>query len=240
MLKLDDLYRAKPGGPHPVSEHWQRVTEFLESQKIKANYGLFASSLQGDCPEYVDWIKERVANGQIEIWHHAYYGFGGIPEELKVDGRTGEWTGGTPAAQAETFQKAFDIIKEKLGLEVAAFGPHATQTDAATFEALEGFPQIKAVWFSAPPKGVETEKIIIKRLMNLESPIFFPNPEKVKADFEAKRDTLPYIALQGHPDQWDDERFKKFKQTVLYLKEQGCEFLTISEYLTSQSEAQAK
>jgi len=234
MLKLDDLYRAKPGSPHPVSEHWQRVTDFLESQKLKANYGIFASSLEGECPQYVDWLKKRVASGQIEIWHHAYYGWGGLPKDLQVDGRTGEWMGGTAAAQAETFQKSFKLIKEKLGLDVAAFGPHATPTDGATFEALEGFPQIRAVWFANPPAGTKTSKLVIKRLMNLEQPIFFPNPGKVKADFEKQRATLPYVAIQGHPDQWDDARFEKFKQTVLYLKDQGCKFVTISEYLASQ------
>jgi peptidoglycan/xylan/chitin deacetylase (PgdA/CDA1 family) len=53
----------------------------------------------------------------------------------------------------------------------------------------------------------------------------------LKENFEKKSATLPYVAVQGHPNQWDDGRFEEFKQAVLYLRSHGCRFVTISEHL---------
>jgi hypothetical protein len=133
------------------------------------------------------------------------------------------------------FKKSLALAKEKLGVDLVGFGPHSTAVDAATFEALEGIPQIRLVWFYGPPKGVSTGKVVVQRLMNLEKPLFVPNPTSVQGEFEKKKRTLPYIALQGHPNQWDDARFENFKKAVLYLREQGCRFVTPSEFLAEQA-----
>jgi peptidoglycan/xylan/chitin deacetylase (PgdA/CDA1 family) len=125
-------------------------------------------------------------------------------------------------------------VKEKVGIDMIAFGPHTTALDAATYEALEGIPEIRLVWFYGPPKGARTSKLVIQRLMELERPLFVPNPEQLRENFEKKRATLPYVAIQGHPNQWDDVRFADFKKAVLYLREQGCRFVTPSEYLAAQ------
>jgi hypothetical protein len=234
MLKLDDLVRHGKGPAATVSPRWQRVTDFLEGEKIKGSFGLLAESLEGDCPAYVKWIKQRAAGGWVEIWHHGYY-IRGLPEELKVKGRTAEYVGGTAADQAAMFNKSLTLAKEKLGLDLVAFGPHSTAVDAATYEALEGVPQIRLVWFYGPPKGVRTSKVVVQRLMELERPLFVPNPEALKDSFEKKRATLPYIAVQGHPNQWDDERFENFKKAVLYLRGQGCRFITPSEFLAAHA-----
>lgn len=233
MLKLDDLARHK-GAHATVSPRWQKLVDFLEAEKIKASLGILTDSLEGDCPEYCDWIKKQVAGGLIEIWDHGHYSRG-IPESMKVGTRKAENEGGTVEEQAAMFRKSLSLVQEKLGLEMHAFGPHSTHLDGTTYEALKQFPQIKAVWFYGPPKGTQTDKVVIQRLMNLEVPLFVPNPAKVKEDFEKKRATLPYVAIQGHPNQWDDERFENFKKAVLYLREQGCRFVTISEYLADHA-----
>jgi len=44
----------------------------------------------------------------------------------------------------------------------------------------------------------------------------------------AKRDVL---ALQGHPDQWDDDRWPGFVEIVEFLKSKDVIFMTPSEYL---------
>ena len=232
MLKLDDLVRHGKRPRATVSPRWQRVTDFLEGEKIKASFGLLAESLEGDCPAYVQWIKQRAAGGWVEIWHHGYY-IRGLPEELKVKGRKAEYVGGTAADQAAMFNKSLTLAKQKLGLDLAAFGPHGTAVDAATYEALEGIPQIRLVWFYGPPKGVHTTKVVVQRLMELERPLFVPNPEALQDSFEKRKATLPYIAVQGHPNQWDDERFENFKKAVLYLRGQGCRFMTASEFLAT-------
>ena len=235
LLKLDDLVRHGKQPTATVSPRWQRTAEFLESEKIKGSFGILVDSLEGDCPAYVEWIKQRMAAGFIEIWDHGYYGR--FPDALRVEGRTGENVGAPVDAQAALFKKSLALTKEKLGLEMIAFGPHTTAVDGATYEALEGIPEIKLVWFYGPPKGQRTSKLVIQRLMELERPLFVPNPGQLQENFEKKRATLPYVAIQGHPNQWDDARFEDFKKAVLYLRDQGCKFMTPSEYLASQSAA---
>jgi hypothetical protein len=236
MLKLDDLVRQGKQPAATVSPRWQRTTDFLEGEKIKASYGLLVDSLEGECPAYIAWLKQRVAAGWIEIWDHGYYG--GFPAELKVNGRTGENVGAPAAEQAALFKKSLALTKEKTGINMIAFGPHTTAVDGATYEALEGIPEIRMVWFYGPPKGARTSKVVIQRLMELEKPLFVPNPEQLRENFEKKRATLPYVAIQGHPNQWDDARFENFKKAVLYLRDQGCRFVTPSEYLASQARSQ--
>jgi hypothetical protein len=232
MLKLDDLARHGQGPGAAVSPRWQRVTDFLEGEKIKAAFGMFGDSLEGDCPAYVAWLKARAAGGWIEFWHHGYYARG-LPEAQQVNGRKAEYLGGTAADQAALFTKSLALTKEKLGVEVKAFGPHSTAVDGTTFEALEGIPQIRLVWFYGPPQGVRTTKTVVRRLRELEKPLFVPNPEAVREAFEKKGRTLPYIAVQGHPNQWDDARFEDFKKAALYLRGQGCRFVTPTEFLAS-------
>lgn len=229
MLKFDDLVRHGKGPEATVSPRWQRTTDFLEAEKIKASYGILCDSLEGDCPGYVKWLKDLVARGTIELWDHGYYSR--FPEELKVNGRTGENVGAPADVQAALFKKSLDLVKQKLDLDLIAFGPHSTHTDAATYEALETIPQIKIVWFYGPTKGAKSGKLIIQRVANLEVPLFVPNPEAVKTSYEKLKDKGPYLALQGHPNQWDDARFEKFKEAVLFLKKQNCRFMTPSEYL---------
>jgi peptidoglycan/xylan/chitin deacetylase (PgdA/CDA1 family) len=232
LLKLDDLVRNGKGPEATVSPRWQRVTDFLEGEKIKASFGLLAESLEGDCTAYVAWIKARVAGGGVELWHHGYYARG-LPESPQVNGRKAEYLGGTVADQAAMFTRSLALAKEKLGLELRAFGPHSTAIDAVTYEALEGIPQIRLVWFYGPPPGVRTGKTVVRRLMELEKPLFVPNPDALKEAFEKKGRGLPYIALQGHPNQWDDGRFEGFRKAVLFLRDQGCRFMTPTEFLAS-------
>ncbi len=236
VLKLDDLVRGGKPSTATVSPRWQRTTDFLEGEKIKASYGLLCDSLEGDCPAYIDWIKQRVTNGFIEIWHHGYYARL-LPAEMQVNGRTAEYMGGSVEAQAAMFRKSLDLVKQKTGIEMMAFGPHSTAIDGITYKALEGIPEIKMVFYYGPPKDVPTSKFVVKRLMELEKPLFVPNPENVQKTYEQKKDTLPYIVIQGHPNQWDDARFENFKKSVLYLRDQGCRFLTPSELLTEQNVA---
>ena len=230
MLKLDDLVRQKGNGATPVPIRWQKLVDFLETEKIKASLGILTESLEGDCPDYCDWLKQHIAKGYIEIWDHGHYQRG-LPDSLKTSGRNAEYLGGTVDDQAAMFQKSLALVREKTGIELAAFGPHSTAIDGTTYAALEKFPQIKAVWFYGPPKGTLTGKLVIQRLLELERPLFVPNPEQLKVNFEKKRATLPYVAIQGHPNQWDDARFEKFKEAVNFLRDQGCRFVTISEYL---------
>lgn len=221
MLKLDDVTRVTP--------RWKRAAEFIASEGLKANFGIINSPLETEDPALVAWVKEQAASGVIEFWNHGYDAKYPHDKDHK-----GEFEGSGYDLQLKSLQRAQELAKLRFGFEYAAWGPHWSGTDADTDKALEQVPGIKAVWFYGPKKGSTSTKVLIERRMELEVPLFKPNPEEVKKRFEAVGRKFDYIALQGHADQWDDERFANFQAAVRYLKAQGCRFVTVSEWLATR------
>lgn len=231
MLKLDDLGRWSKDPQASAPAKWQRVVDFVVAEGVKANFGLFAESLEGDCPVYAQWIKDRAASGSFEFWHHGYYNR--FPADPAV-AKQSEYQNRSAADQAASMRKAIDLVKEKTGLTMRAFGPHGTPLDGtATYEALAGIPELQVVWFYGPAKGVTTDKVVIERRAELEKPIFKPNPDNLKQGWD-KLKARDYLAIQGHPGSWDDQGFANFQEIVRFLKSQGCRFATVSEWLASR------
>ncbi|HEX3134291.1 MAG TPA: hypothetical protein VHX44_12005 [Planctomycetota bacterium] len=235
MLKLDDLVRHGKMPESTVSPRWQKVTDFLRAEGVKANFGIICESLAGDCPGYVAWLKQLTADQQIELWNHGWYGK--FPQELVTATHTGEFLGASAEEQRVLLEKSLHTVQDKTGIAMVAYGPHASPLvgpdAAAAYAALAQIPQYKLVFYYAPPAGTVTDNVVVPRLMELEKPLFVPNADNIRASFETKGRTLPLITLQGHPNQWDDLRFDQFAASVRYLKEQGCRFVTVSEYLAT-------
>jgi hypothetical protein len=227
MLKLDDLGRWSKDPTATAPAKWQRVVDFVMAEGVKANFGLFAESLEGDCPVYAQWIKDRAASGSFEFWHHGYYNK--FPADPQV-AKQGEYINRSAEEQAATLRRSIDLVQEKTGLTIHAFGPHGTAIDDATYAALATIPEIQVVWFYGPRKGVATSTVLIERRAELEKPIFKPNPDNLKQNWE-KLKTRDYLAIQGHPGSWDDQGFANFQEAVRFLKGQGCRFVTVSEYM---------
>lgn len=235
MLKLDDLVRSGKTAEATVSPRWQKVTDFLRAEGVKANFGIICESLDGDCPGYVAWLKQLTGDGMIELWDHGWYG--SLPKDQVTAVRQGEFLGATAEEQRVLLERSFRLVQEKTGIAMIAYGPHAAPLAgadaAAAYAALAQLPQIKLVFYYGPPTGTATSVVVAPRLMELEKPLFMPNSANVRASFEAKGHALPLITLQGHPNQWDDARFAEFAAAVHYLKEQGCRFVTVHEYLAT-------
>lgn len=229
LLKLDDLMHPKDLKV-PVSPGWKRVTDFLAAENVKANYGIICESLEGDCDAYIAWIKERHASGMIEFWNHGYLSKFPNPNPAQ---KLGEYLGRSSEEQAASLKISQELAKEKLGFDLRAFGPHATPSDDNLFPALRTRPEIVLVWFYGPSKAMTTDKVVLQRRAELELPIFKPNPGNLRDNW-AKYQKLDYLALQGHPNSWDDQGFENFKTIVKFLREQGCRFVTASEYLAAR------
>lgn len=238
LLKLDDLVAA-PGNAQGVSVRWQRVIDFLESQGVPAALGIIGESLESEDPRYFAWIRQRAEKGLIEFWNHGY------AEHFKADralGEKGAFDGTAREKQSEFIQRTQSLARFKLGLVLHAFGPHDSSIDGNTLKALDRSPEISMLWYyGADSPGLGGRHVFLRKV-NLEAPIFVPNPESFMKDFAAHGEMLPYLALQGHPAQWDEERFSNFKRIVEWLQAQGCTFMTPSAYLRAHlaTESQAQ
>jgi peptidoglycan/xylan/chitin deacetylase (PgdA/CDA1 family) len=223
VLKLDDVvaYRSEEGSP--VSDRWQRITDFLKASEIKASYGIIGFSLEKDNEAYFDWIKDLHKSGLIEFWNHGY-------RNRKATDKTGE-SEGSFEEQRSALEKTQRLAKEKLGIELKAFGPHWSGMNKHTARALEGIGEIK-IWFYGP-EG--TTKFIFPRFLSLEYPTHVPDFAKFKAAYERVGHDKKCLALQGHPNSWNDERWANFVEIIDYLQSKGCLFMTPSEYMAKVS-----
>jgi hypothetical protein len=66
----------------------------------------------------------------------------------------------------------------------------------------------------------------------LENPTHVADFAKFKAAYERVGFDKECLALQGHPNSWNDERWADFVKIIDYLKSKGCVFMTPSEYMT--------
>ncbi len=221
VLKLDDVTCSGARGNQPISPRWQRCVDFIEQEHLSASLGIIGYSLEGDNPAYFDWIKSLAQKGFIEFWNHGY-------RERKATDPQGEFEGTSLEDQRLALERTQRLAREKLGLTLHAFGPHWSGTNATTAAALAQVPDL-TIWFYGPDPSNVSQKVVLQRNLNLEQPTFVPDFAKFKAGYEKFGRQKPYLALQGHPNQWDDKRFGEFVKIVRYLQEQGCSFMTVSE-----------
>ena len=220
LLKLDDVVQVRPGSS-PVSARWTRIKDFLITNHIKGSFGVICESLEKENPVYFQWLKDLQSGGQIELWMHGYH--------LKKADEPGEFEHGTFEEQKAILEKAERLAKEKLGFPLPAFGPHWTGTTEATDQALEAVPEVK-IWLYGPKKPKYFSRLSIERVMSLENPTFVPDADKFKATYEKSAANLDVLLLQGHPDQWTDERWAGFLKIIEFLQSKNVVFMTPSEY----------
>ncbi|OGV81515.1 MAG: hypothetical protein A3K19_17240 [Lentisphaerae bacterium RIFOXYB12_FULL_65_16] len=217
ILKLDDVTTLTP--------RWQKCAEFLERENVKAAFGIIGNGLDNPKPQLVDWIKKCHDSRLIEFWNHGY-------RNRTAQDPKGEFEEDDSAVQLASLQKTQALAKEKLGITLHAFGPHWSGTNAATEQALAQVPELTSVFYYTKSSKARPW-FVFERVFVLEEPLFKPNFEFVKKKFEQVADKKAYICMQGHANQWDDQRFEQFTMIVKYLKEQGCIFMTPTEYVTS-------
>lgn len=217
LLKLDDM--------HDIYPAYQRVADFAIAEGIKINFGVFGSALEKEDARLIPWIVKMRKTGSFEFWNHAYKSF---PSSKENEGTGYE-------AQRTSIGRSQELSLQRLGEPFIAFGPHAGATDGDTWKVLNEHPEIKLVWYYSPPKGMTADHaFIVERKLNMEQPTTKMNKDKFIADYEAKGTQLEYIALQGHPNAWNDDMFQQFKDVALYLKGKGCRFMTMSEFLATR------
>ncbi|MDF3059766.1 MAG: polysaccharide deacetylase [Rariglobus sp.] len=218
VLKLDDMV-AKDGR---VPDRWRRIADFAEQRKIKVSIGIIGNSLEGDHPEYIASLKQMIATGRIEFWHHGY----DHRQWVEGDVTLSEFSKTNRAHQLDHLARTQQLAKDKLALTFTTFGAPFNAIDSTTANALSSMPEIK-VWLYGDAK-LSAGKFIGSResRVNIEAPVHKPNYEALVKGFEAERSkNHRYFVIQGHPMSWDDNAFAEFVRIVDYLAAQGCMFV---------------
>jgi peptidoglycan/xylan/chitin deacetylase (PgdA/CDA1 family) len=221
LLKFDDVIAARSGAA-PVSPRWQRIADYLKATNVKGSFGVICESLATDNAVYFQWLEDLQHGGLIEVWMHGYH--------MREADEPGEFDHGTFEEQRAVLEKSERLAKEKLGFTLPAFGPHWSVTTEATEQAVEAVPEIK-IWLYGPPKPTHFTRLSLARVMALENPTFVPDPAKFKDTYQQTGATRDVLVLQGHPDQWDDDRWAGFVEIIEFLKSKQVVFMTPSEYL---------
>ncbi|GAT33594.1 peptidoglycan/xylan/chitin deacetylase, PgdA/CDA1 family [Terrimicrobium sacchariphilum] len=230
ILKLDDVTNGTP--------QWKRTLDYLKSKNIKSSAGIICNSLESGKQAYYDWLKEVQQSGVVEFWLHGY-----DHKQWKEEGKdVWEFSGPSYEQQKEHIAKSQQLARQILGAPFAAFGAPFNKTDEATVKALAEDPDIKIVLYGNTKDAAALPgKLILDRTeMNIEAPLFLPNSQKVKHDYEVMAGTRDCFVIQGHPNQWTDERFAEFQKLVEYLQSQGVVFTTPTEYLKTRDPGSLK
>lgn len=227
VLKLDDLVSTREGA---VPERWRRVTDFARERNLKISAGIICDSLEGEKPAYFSYIKELHSSGSCEFWFHGY-----DHKQWDEGGRKlQEFNGTSYEHQKDHFVKSQALAKEKLGFAFAAFGSPFNATDATTSRVLAEDPDIKVLLFGNAGDRA-SGKVVLDRVgpVNIEIPLFVPNPEKFAEAYGANAKGRKYYVLQGHPNQWDDARWAAFVRLVDFLQQNRIPVVTPSELAAS-------
>jgi len=222
IMKLDDMVNIK--GRVPLQ--WKQVADVVRERKIKTTMGIICNSLEGDNPEYTNFIKEQYASGLVEFWDHGYE----HKQWKEGDKDFYSFSGPSYEQQKGYFSRSQALAKEKLGFPLESFGPGFGATDENTVRAMKEIPELK-IWLYGDRQN-QAGKIILDRIgeVNIESPLFSPSLDKFIEGYK-KYPNRDYFVIQGHPAQWTPERFDQFVKIVDFLISQKAVFVTPTEYV---------
>jgi peptidoglycan/xylan/chitin deacetylase (PgdA/CDA1 family) len=243
VFKLDDV-RTNDSGY--LSERWRRLLPLVQERKIKLSLGVIADSLENAKPAYISWLKEMHATGLVEFWFHGYdHGVRQVGDQ-----EAAEFTALTYEEQKARFDKSQKLAQEKLGFTFQTYGPPGGGkmkiSDAdldATARVLTDDPSMK-VWLYPSPIDARGEKLnatgkvtVLDRVwaVNLEQPLFVPNPEKFIAGYNKYAAGRRYFILQGHANKWDEPRWAEFLKIVDYVTQNKIPTMLPTELAASLS-----
>ncbi len=220
VLKMDDLQAREGSG----FDNWKRFTAFIDARELKAGIGIIGESLEGDHPQFFNWIKQKAASGRFEFWNHGY-----DHKQWQEDGRNlREFSGSTLAHQRKHFADTQRLASEKLDLVLTAFGAPFNATDANTVTVLREHPEV-TVWMYGDATAT-AGKFVAKRefKLNLETPVLNPNYDAFVKGWDAG--PVPaLLVLQGHPPYWSAAQFAEFVRIVDFLQQHNVRFVFPSE-----------
>ena len=210
ILKLDDM----ASGGNAIPARWKRMTDFAIQRNIPISIGIIANSLEGDKPVYFNYLKALKATGLVEFWFHGY-----DHREWVENGVTLDEFKGTPyEQQKDHFVRSQALAEQKLGFCFTAFGAPFNGIDDQTVRVMSEDTDMRNWLYGDParPGG----KRVLDRVgeVNIEWPTFIPNPERFRGGYLAKCPGRGYFVIQGHPNEWPDDRWVEFVRLVDFIQ----------------------
>jgi hypothetical protein len=225
IWKIDDV---RAGEKARLSPGFKRIGDWSEQQKIPVTMGVICNALTNPNAEDVTWIKKHAVEngGLIEFWLH---GLDHQSNTLPDGQKTYEFKGTPLKFQSEHLKQACDLFAKTTGLTFRTFGAPYNQIDEQTPDALDQTPNL-TIWFYGPNQ--DKRRQVLTRTLNLEIATGKISAETFLASYHKKPATSPLV-LQGHGAQWDEASYRDFLQIADFLKKEGWQAMTATQYVNS-------
>jgi peptidoglycan/xylan/chitin deacetylase (PgdA/CDA1 family) len=209
------------------------VAEYAKARNIKVSFGIIASGLADNAPEFFQWVKDRNAEGSIEFWNH------GWDHGERVDAATGkkiqEFCGETYEYQKKHMADSNQLAREKLEFPFVSFGAPFNAIDATTVKVLEEDSDIK-VWMYGDAKNPAGKVILTRDMIGIEYPTLLPSYSNFLENYAHNRGGGLHT-MQGHPGGWGDDRWGQFVKIADFLIAQKAEFLLPRDFSAEKDPA---
>ncbi len=227
ILEFDDLGTSGYEG-------FKTVYEYCKANGIHIAFGAIGDSSEGLSAEQWAEIKAWTENG-VEVWHHgAYHSI-----NRNVDPYVADFQGKTAEDYIKNVKSVIDLYAAH-GIEITSVGAPYNLNDDLFLDTLnKEFPNITSVMYGKDAKKIFNGYILGNRI-NIESGTGTPSLDTLKTSY-AKTTNYNYMVIQMHPGSYTDEaKLSEMVASIEYLKEQGCIFMTPTEYVNYCIEAANK
>lgn len=203
ILKSDDFFI-------PITKTWNKFLDYTIENNMKPAIGMIGCKSR-KCSD-IDKLKELHNNGDIEIFNH------GQSHSMN------EFKQALPA-QIQSLKQTQLLAKQILGITLRTFGAPGNNKNKDTIKALDTIDDIK-VWLN----GLEgsTKLTLMNGRVGLENPCQYPNFDNFRKTYDECIEEV--IAIQIHPKNWGDDKFREFERCMDYLMTHDIEFITPYEY----------
>lgn len=226
ILKLDDI-----GVKNNVCKA-SPVIDLLLQRQIKAGLGVIAINLDSTALHvFAKYLNATDANGSklFEIWHHGLYHSNNNPPNNNQ-----EFKGTTFTFQQEHFERADDLVRKYLGVQMHSFGAPYNASDDNTNRVIAANSNYKVFMLNNMIEPEINGIANFNNRVNMESATGMVNSTYFIDQYQKLKSKYPdYMVLQGHPNQWDAAKIAEFSKVLDFLIEQKCTFVLPYEYYLS-------
>ena len=224
IVKADDL--QKP------TENWDRFIDVSNELQVKVSIGIICDSLQEDQDGYFDWLRVRQASGSVEFWNHGWDHKRWGPEGERIS----EFQGSGYAYQKKHLDESQAIMKKVLGVTPVAFATPWNDFDEDTGRVINEREDIQL--FIGHYRGdLAPSKLLVRMRLRVEQDgTGKPNFEKFVTLYDELEDKDAVVALQFHPNGFEDHHFTEYEKIITFMREKGWTIMMPRECLAAIGE----